>query len=88
MQTHNTHIGPKLARQVGNWFWALVILAIAGYLALVLIGAYVPWEVLGATVLFVALVAIWGVHALVMQRHRDEVERDPRLRRARERRGF
>jgi hypothetical protein len=81
-------MSPKYVRQATNWFWALVILAISGYGALVLIGAYVPWEMTGATTLFGVLVGLWAVHTVSLHRHHTEIERDPRLRRARERRGF
>ena len=67
-------------------FWVLLICLVALFVFLLALGAYSPGEVLGLTIVMVALFVIWVAHATWVTRRADK--RDPRAIAARERRGF
>ena len=71
-----------------NAFWLLVagIVCLMGFLAAM--DAWNPGDATAATIAFACLAALWGAHAVFTHRHHADVERDPALRHARERRGF
>jgi fatty acid desaturase len=69
-----------------EFFWVLALGAIAAYTFFVALGAFSPADVLPLSILVVVLIALWLGHALIA--HRRHAEQDPRLRMARERRGF
>lgn len=69
-------------------FWALVV----GLLALLLGGLLLaPAQLISSVtfmVILAAVVALWLLHSLDVRRHQEDVDHDPALHRARERRGF
>jgi fatty acid desaturase len=75
-----------LANAVRLMFWVLAAGLIACYGFFVALGAFSPGDVLGVTIAVALLAILWMVHAWAQRRH--AAERDPRLRAARERRGF
>jgi hypothetical protein len=67
-------------------FWILVLALVALFAFFVALGAFSPGDVLGLTVVVVALALLWVAHAVWESRHRDP--HDQAMIRARERRGF
>ena len=70
-----------------NVFWVLALGIIAAYLFFFALGAFDALDVLPVSLVVLALTVAWIVHALLQGRHPEDF-RDPRLIRARERRGF
>ena len=68
-----------------NFFWALALGVIAGYLFFFALGAFAFDDVLPVSIVVGVLTVLWIVHAYLQSRTTD---RDPRLVHARERRGF
>lgn len=69
--------------------WVLVVAFVAGYLFLVLIGAWDPADVVVPTIVFVVAVVFLVVFSIEARRGAvGASERDPRIVRDRERRGF
>jgi membrane protein implicated in regulation of membrane protease activity len=69
-----------------SFFWVLALGVIAAYTFFLVLGAFAPDEVLPVTLVILALVLAWLVHAMLERRHANQ--RDVFLARARERRGF
>jgi heme exporter protein D len=69
-------------------FWVALLGVIATYAFFVALGAFGPGEVVALTVVVGAMLALWIAHAWAQRRHAFDDERDPRMRHARERRGF
>jgi hypothetical protein len=69
-----------------NVFWILSLFILALYAFFVALGAWNPAQVLPLTIVMVVLIALWIAHAWAQ--HRLPEDRDPRMTRARERRGF
>lgn len=67
-------------------FWALVAGVVVAYVFFLALGAYGWGEAWIITAVVVVLALLWAVHAVVMARAARD--RDPRLVRQRERRGF
>ena len=67
-------------------FWILLISLVALFVFLLALGAYSPGEVVGLTVVMIALFVLWAGHAVWATRRAEK--RDPRAIAARERRGF
>lgn len=79
------HVPPGLLTVL----WVLVIAFVIGYLFLVLIGAWNPGDVIVPTIVFVVAVVFLAVFSIEARRGSVGTgERDPRLVRDRERRGF
>jgi steroid 5-alpha reductase family enzyme len=79
---------PGATRTAVDAFWALAIGVIAAYVFFAALGAFSPGDVLGVTIAVAILVALWLVRAWMMRRSAIAAAKDPRLVRARERRGF
>lgn len=73
---------------IRNTFWALVVGTIALFGFFAATGAWTPADAPGAAIAVGVLALLWAAHAYAVYRHRDEHQRDPALRHARERRGF
>jgi hypothetical protein len=73
---------------IRNTFWLLVIgmACLLGFFALT--GSWDPATAPAAGALLAGLCALWLAHALLDRRHHATIQRDPRLRADRERRGF
>ena len=71
-----------------NTFWLMVLGLMCIYAFFVALGSFNPADTVGASVAVLVLAVLWGVHSAIEARHRVEIERDPMLRSARERRGF
>jgi len=69
-------------------FWVLSLGVIACFAFFFVLGAIDPGDVLGLTLIVLALSALWGLHMWLEHRHHDELAHDQRLTHARERRGF
>jgi membrane protein implicated in regulation of membrane protease activity len=69
-------------------FWVLALGLIACYAFFVALGAFSPGDVAGVSIAVAVLVALWAVHVWARRRREADAGRDPRLRAARERRGF
>ena len=69
-------------------FWTIAIAVIAGYVFFAVVVGFSITDALGATLLVAALGVAWIAHAIWARRHHDDLERDPRVRNARQRRGF
>ncbi len=69
-------------------FWTVAIAVIAGYAFFAVVGAFSLTDAVAATFLVGALALLWIVHAVIERRHHDAAQRDPRMRAARQRRGF
>ncbi len=78
----------RAAEGVRNVFWVAVIACIGLYAFLAALGAFDPLDAIGLTVAVAVLVVLWLIHAWTLRAHRAEVRDDPRLKSARERRGF
>lgn len=71
-----------------NAFWVLSLFVLALYAFFVVLGAWDPADVLPLTIVMLALALLWIAHAWLAHAHADEQQQDPRMIRARERRGF
>ena len=69
-------------------FWLVVLAAIVLYVFFGILGAFKIGNALPLTIFVAVLAVAWLVHGAAQRRHRDEEARDPRLRAARQRRGF
>lgn len=69
-------------------FWLVVLGVIVLYVFFGILGAFRIGNAVPLSILVGVLVACWLGHAVVERRHHDEEQRDPRLRAARQRRGF
>ncbi len=78
----------RIAETLRGFFWVIVIALIGLYVFLAALGAFNPVDAVGLTVVAGVLLALWLVHAWSQRAHRAEVSHDPRLKSARERRGF
>ena len=76
------------ARLLRGAFWTIAIAVIAGYVFFAVVVGFSITDALGATLLVAALGVAWIAHAVWARRHHDDLERDPRVRDARQRRGF
>jgi membrane protein implicated in regulation of membrane protease activity len=76
-----------LAEFLREAFWVLALGLIACYAFFVALGAFSPGDVVGLSIAVAVLVALWAVHVWARRRRASDA-RDPRLRAARERRGF
>jgi membrane protein implicated in regulation of membrane protease activity len=74
-------------RTVSDTFWLLALGAIAAYVFFAALGAFSPGDVWGVTIAIGVLALLWAFHGWSSSRRARE-ERDPRVRSARERRGF
>lgn len=77
---------PAWLEAAREFFWVLALGVIAAYAFFVALGAFAPGDVLAVSIVIGVLVALWLAHAWIG--HRRHAESDPRLRHARERRGF
>ena len=78
----------RLADTLRGFFWIAVIALIGLYAFLAALGAFDPVNAVGLTVGAAVLLVLWLVHAWSQRAHHEEVSHDPRLKAARERRGF
>jgi hypothetical protein len=69
-------------------FWLVVLAAIVLYVFFGILGAFKIGNALPLTLFVIALAVLWLAHAWVDRRHRYEEGQDPKLRAARQRRGF
>jgi 4-hydroxybenzoate polyprenyltransferase len=76
----------RMLETMRETFWILALAVIALFAFFAALGAFSPSDVIWATILVGILCALWVVHAILQDRHRDR--RDPAVVRARERRGF
>jgi protein-S-isoprenylcysteine O-methyltransferase Ste14 len=76
----------RIVATLSETFWILVLAIVVLFAFFVALGAFSPGEVVGVTLVVVALALLWIVHAVWDSRHRDP--HDPSMVRARERRGF
>jgi uncharacterized membrane protein len=67
-------------------FWILILAVVVLFAFFAALGAFSPGEVVGLTLVVIALALLWVAHAAWDARHRDP--HDPAIVRARERRGF
>jgi TRAP-type C4-dicarboxylate transport system permease large subunit len=78
---------PEMARAVRDGFWVIALGLIGCYAFFVALGAFKPREILGVTIAVGVLLGLWLARAWSLA-HLARTERDPRLARGRERRGF
>lgn len=77
------------AEVVREVFWVVALGLIACYAFFAALGAFSPGDVAGVTIAIAVLLGLWLVHAWSGRRRDDgHSDEDPRLRSARERRGF
>ena len=89
MATGQTDQGRSdLVATLRGTFWLMVLAAIVLYVFFGILGAFRIGNALPLTILVVVLAAVWLGHFISEGRHRDEEARDPKLRAARQRRGF
>jgi TRAP-type C4-dicarboxylate transport system permease large subunit len=69
-------------------FWIALIAVVGLYGFMLVLGAFSPAEAGSATVVLLVCVVLCTAHEWRMRLHHDEVLHDPRLKAARERRGF
>lgn len=69
-------------------FWTIALAVIAGYAFFAIVGAFSITDAVAASLLVAALALLWTVHAAIARRRHHEEQRDPRMRAARQRRGF
>ena len=77
-----------LAEFLRETFWVLALGLIACYAFFVALGAFSPGDVVGVSIAVGVLVALWALHVWARRRRERDADLDPRLRAARERRGF
>jgi hypothetical protein len=73
---------------IRNAFWLLVIGMVWLLGFFVLTGSWDPASAPAAAAVMGGLCALWAAHAAVEHRRHAEIQRDPRMRADRERRGF
>ena len=78
--------GRRIWAIMSESFWILLVCLVALFVFEIALGAYSPGQVVGLSIVMVALFAIWLGHAVWVSRRADK--RDPRAIAARERRGF
>jgi protein-S-isoprenylcysteine O-methyltransferase Ste14 len=76
----------RIFATLSETFWILALALIGLFAFLVALGALAPADAVGVTVVVVLLACAWIAHAVWQSRHAEG--RDPRVVRARERRGF
>jgi hypothetical protein len=76
-----------LARFITQMFWVIAGGIVCVYAFFVLLGAIDPGDAAGLSIVVLALLAVAGARAWAVS-HREREERDPRLVKARGRRGF
>jgi protein-S-isoprenylcysteine O-methyltransferase Ste14 len=76
----------RMLSTLSETLWILVLAVVVLFAFFVALGAFSPGEVVGVTLVVVALALLWIAHAVWDSRHRDP--HDPAMLRARERRGF
>jgi uncharacterized membrane protein YgaE (UPF0421/DUF939 family) len=79
---------PGATRAAVDTFWALAIGVIAAYVFFAALGAFSPGDVLGVTIAVAILAGLFALRAWLTSRAGPTHDRDPRMVRARERRGF
>lgn len=77
-----------LVEALRGTFWLVVLAAIVLYVFFGILGAFKIGNAVPISIFVAALAVLWLVHAARERRHRYEEARDPRLREARQRRGF
>jgi hypothetical protein len=77
----------EVARTIRDGFWVIALGAIGCYAFFVALGAIKPREVAGLSIAVGVLFVLWLARAWSVS-HLEQLERDPRLAHARERRGF
>ena len=77
-----------LVEALRGTFWLVVLAAIVLYVFFGILGAFKIGNAVPLTIFVGVLAVAWVVHGAIERRHRDEEARDPRLRAARQRRGF
>jgi hypothetical protein len=78
--------GRRIWAVMSESFWVLLVCLVALFVFLLALGAYSPGEVVGLTLVMLALFLLWVGHAVWVSRR--QTRRDPRAIAARERRGF
>jgi protein-S-isoprenylcysteine O-methyltransferase Ste14 len=76
----------RMLSTLSETLWILVLAVVVLFAFFVALGAFSPGEVVGVTLVVVALALLWIAHAVWDSRHRDPHDRS--IIRARERRGF
>jgi protein-S-isoprenylcysteine O-methyltransferase Ste14 len=76
----------RIFATLSETFWVLALAVIGLFAFLVALGALSPGDAAGLTVVVLLLACAWVAHAVWQSRHAEV--RDPRVVRARERRGF
>jgi membrane protein implicated in regulation of membrane protease activity len=71
-----------------NAFWIGVFMFATATVFFLLLGAPAPWATLVSTVVFGAVAVLFVIRLVIERRYRDVLRADPRLRKARERRGY
>lgn len=69
-------------------FWTIALAVIAGYAFFALVGAFSITDAVAASLLVAVLALLWTIHAASARRRHHDEQRDPRMRAARQRRGF
>jgi fatty acid desaturase len=88
MAPHDRSRQARIAESVRGFFWVAVIALIGLFVFLAALGAFNPLDAVGLTAVIVVLLVLWLIHAWTLRVHHAEVSNDPRLKSARERRGF
>jgi hypothetical protein len=90
----STVINPETRRRAGvlAWlaesFWIADVMVVAMFAFFIALGAFNPFETGAIAIALTVLLGLYGVHLWVLHRRREELQRSPESRRARERRGF
>jgi hypothetical protein len=77
-----------MSSKLRNAFFLVIAGIVSLYAGLAALGAFDPTESVGATAAVAALALIWMAYGVFAHLHHADIERDPSLRYARERRGF
>lgn len=77
-----------LVEALRGTFWLVVLAAIVLYVFFGILGAFKIGNAVPLTIFVGVLAVAWLVHGAAERRRRHEEARDPRLRAARQRRGF
>ena len=78
----------RVRELVVDMFWLVLIAFVGLYVSLLVLGGFSPVEAGVATLVAGTAAVLLGAHFWHMHRHAGDVLHDPRIKAARERRGF
>jgi hypothetical protein len=79
---------PPFLAWIAESFWIADVMFVAMFAFFIALGAFNPLETTGMALALAGLTAVYSVRVWMLHRRREELQRTPESRAARERRGF